>query len=566
MNTKNNYQHYLREAGHALEGAAMRSDAVQKVHAEIEKAELLIPVVGSFSAGKSSMLNSFIGRQVLPVGIRPETELAAELRFDADERIEAIALDGRMERFALDGFDHIRERAQQFRFLRVYVASPTLQKIEPLVLVDMPGYGSAAVSHNKAIGNYLARGAHFIAAISVEEGNITRSTESQLQDIIEMQRDLSIVVTKANLKPESDVRDIVAYIAEQVSDLTGSEQPVHVIGTDAAAIGRVLAAIDPEQLFVKLFGGQVKALHYGLLENVNIALASLRHSEEENGQARAELSDAVSKIERKRDFLLEDIRQRHGATGINGIVDAVGRELTKAADDMVAALQAGDKARLERLVGDIVRTTLLRKLKSHANEISAIVLHEFELELRGLDRIMNNYASDSTWSASLSQKMLEDLTRIQGSVLQIGTGLDKDSKLGTVLKTAATVLAIATNVVAPVVELLIIFLPQILPGLFAGHAREKMLNAVMTDMIPTVKEELRKELPSILEQQLDDLVRQVGAQFEDVLREKQQAICQQDDAARADAASLAERAGKLQELQQGLTALAGKTIFEVAHG
>ena len=335
----------------------MRADAVQKVHAEIEQAELLIPVVGSFSAGKSSMLNSFIGCQVLPVGIRPETELAAELRFDADERIEAIALDGRMERFALDGFDHIRLRAQQFRFLRVYVASPALQKIEPLVLVDMPGFGSAAVSHNKAIGNYLARGAHFIAAVSVEEGNITRSTESQLQDIIEMQRDLSIVVTKANLKPESDVADIATYIAEQVGDLTGSEPLVHVIGTDAAAIGRVLAAIDPEQLFAKLLGAQMKAMHYGLLENVNNELASLRHSEEENQQARAELTDAVSKIERKRDFLLEDIRQRHGTTGINGVVDAVGRELTKAADDMVAALQAGDKARLERLVGDIVRTT-----------------------------------------------------------------------------------------------------------------------------------------------------------------------------------------------------------------
>lgn len=497
----------------------MHSEARDQTCAEIEQAELLIPVVGSFSAGKSSMLNSFIGRQVLPVGIRPETELAAELRYDADERIEAIALDGRMERFALDGFDHVKERAQQFRFLRVYVASPALQRIEPLVLVDMPGFGSAAVSHNKAIGNYLARGAHFIAAISVEEGNITRSTECQLQDIVEMQRDLSIVLTKANLKPESDVRDIAAYIAEQSSDLTGSEQPVHVVGTDAAAIGRVLAAIDPEQLFAKLFGGQMKALHYGLLENANIALASLRHSEVENQQARAELTDAVAKIERKRDFLLEDIRQRHGATGINGIVDVVGRELTKAADDMVAALQAGDKARLERLVGDIVRTTLLRKLKSHANEISAIVLHEFELELRGLDRIMKDYASEGTWSASLSQKMLEDLGRIQGNVLQIGTNLDKGSKLSTVFKTAATVLAIATNVVAPVVELLIIFLPEILPGLFAGHVREKMQNAVMTDMIPAIKEELRKELPAILEQQLDDLVRQVGAQFEGVLRE-----------------------------------------------
>jgi GTP-binding protein EngB required for normal cell division len=293
MKTKNTYQHYLREAERVLESAAIRSEALHSLDVELETAELLVPVVGSFSAGKSSMLNSFIGRQVLPVGIRPETELAAELHFASDEHIEAIALDGSMQRFALDAFDQIWERAPDFRFLRVYIDSPALQRIEPLVLVDMPGFGSAAVSHNKAIGNYLSRGAHFIAAVSVEEGNITRSTESQLQDIVEMQRDISVVLTKANLKPESEVGDIAAYVAEQVNDLTGGAQPVHVIGSDAAAFERALAAIAPEQLFAKLFSSRLKALHFNLLENVNIALASLWRSADENQQALDELTAAA---------------------------------------------------------------------------------------------------------------------------------------------------------------------------------------------------------------------------------------------------------------------------------
>lgn len=566
MKTKKTYQHYLREAERVLENAAMRSEPLHSLDAELETAELLVPVVGSFSAGKSSMLNNFIGRQVLPVGIRPETELAAELRFAAEERIEAFTLEGNMERFALDAFDAIRGRAQDFRFLRVYIDSPALQRIEPLVLVDMPGFGSAAVSHNKAIGNYLASGVHFIATVSVEEGNITRSTESQLQDIVEMQRDISVVLTKANLKPESEAADIAAYVAEQVGDLTGGAQPVHVIGTDAAALDRVLAAIEPEQLFAKLFASRLKALHFNLLENTNIGLASLRRSTEENQQALDELTRAAGKVERKRDALLEDIRQRFGATSISSIVDAVGRELTAAADEMVAALQAGDKARLERVVGDIVRSTLLRRMKTHTSEISAVVVHEFELELRGLDRVMGNYASEEGWASGLSQKMLEDLAKIGGNISQLGGTLDKDSKLGTILKATATVLAVTTNVVAPVVELLIIFLPQILPGLFADNAREKMRAAVMTDLIPAIKEELRKELPAIVDQQLATLINQVGAQFEGVLREKQDAVRQHEDVTRADAAEVAERAGKLEQAQGALTALAEKTIFEVAHG
>ncbi|MEX0141186.1 dynamin family protein [Massilia sp. LMS1-1-1.1] len=566
MRTKKNYQQYLKEAEGALSSAAVQSEALDVLRTDLDTAELLIPIVGSFSAGKSSMLNGFIGRPVLPVGIRPETELAAELRYDTDERIEAIGLDGSTARYALDAFEQVKERAESFRFLRVYVDSAALQRLEPLVLVDMPGFGSAAISHNKAIGNYLARGAHFVAAVSVEEGNITRSTASQLQDIAAMGRQISVVLNKANLKPEAEVSEIAGYVADQIHDMTGTAQPVHVMGKDPAAFAGMLGTVDPEKLFAALFGARLKRLHFDLLENGNVALASLRHSSEENQQAFDELKEAAGKIERKRDLLIEDIRHRFGNGRVGAIVDAVGLALTDAADDMVAALQAGDKARLESLVGDLLRSTLLRKMKAQMSEISALVVHEFELELRGLDRLMSSYSADSTWSSGLSQKMLDGLSSIQTSIAKLGKDLDKDSNLGNVFKTAATVLAVATNVVAPIVELLIVFLPDILPALFAGSIREKIRTSVLTEMIPSIKEELRKELPGLFEQQLAELIRQVGAQFEQVLLDKQESIRQQESVVRDDAVKVAARIAQLEAMQATLTSRASALIFEDAHG
>ncbi len=45
------------------------------------KKQLVIPIVGNFSAGKSTLLNRFLGSSVLPTGITPETSLATELHY-----------------------------------------------------------------------------------------------------------------------------------------------------------------------------------------------------------------------------------------------------------------------------------------------------------------------------------------------------------------------------------------------------------------------------------------------------------------------------------------------------
>ena len=65
----------------AKEGS-LASDKQQKIELmqeSVAEQELLVPIVGEFSAGKSTMINTLWGDCVLPVAITPETSLATEL-------------------------------------------------------------------------------------------------------------------------------------------------------------------------------------------------------------------------------------------------------------------------------------------------------------------------------------------------------------------------------------------------------------------------------------------------------------------------------------------------------
>ena len=61
----------------------------------VEKMPLLVPVVGEFSSGKSSLLNKFMGKNILSVAIAPETAVPAELYWSEDEYDEGVYSDGR---------------------------------------------------------------------------------------------------------------------------------------------------------------------------------------------------------------------------------------------------------------------------------------------------------------------------------------------------------------------------------------------------------------------------------------------------------------------------------------
>lgn len=95
----------------------------------------------------------------------PETAIPAELYFSPEEYDEGVRADGSVERIA-----DIAAAAGRYTYLRRHINSPALRDIQPLVLVDMPGFDSPLDAHNKAIFSYLDKGCHYIVLTPAEDG------------------------------------------------------------------------------------------------------------------------------------------------------------------------------------------------------------------------------------------------------------------------------------------------------------------------------------------------------------------------------------------------------------
>lgn len=76
---------------------------------ELQNAKLLVLVVGGFSAGKSTFINSFLGKEALPVAITPETALAAEIYFSQKEKLVAMKTDEQSDEFSLNEFAQVTQ-------------------------------------------------------------------------------------------------------------------------------------------------------------------------------------------------------------------------------------------------------------------------------------------------------------------------------------------------------------------------------------------------------------------------------------------------------------------------
>src|ERR1035441_7858687 len=107
--------------------------------------------LGRFKAGKSSSLNHFIGRNVLPVGVVPVTAVVTEIRYGVCEEARVHRHDGHDFEVPLDQIGlYISEKenpenARQVDLITVEL--PELRRFRGLKFVDTPGLESA-LSHN----------------------------------------------------------------------------------------------------------------------------------------------------------------------------------------------------------------------------------------------------------------------------------------------------------------------------------------------------------------------------------------------------------------------------------
>jgi len=136
---------------------------------------------------------------------------------------------------------------------------------------------------------------------------------------------------------------------------------------------------------------------------------------------------------------------------------------------------------------------------------------------------------------------------------------DKNKAKG-IFRGLATILAVTTSVVTPLVELAIIFLPDILGFFQKDKKHEQFKKKLQNEIIPAIKRELRDKLTQQLSVNMENMVKDINNRFEQELSEKKRLI--EEMGHNRDADALEQRKERLMAIRSDLQQLANQSLYQ----
>jgi hypothetical protein len=485
----------------------------------IENIELIVPIVGAFSAGKSTLINKFLKTSILPVGISPETSLATELRFSEIEKIEAIK-ENEIEEFRIDGFDKIKKRSKEFKYLKLFLNNENLREIAPFVLVDMPGFDSPIKLHNEAIVYYLQKGVHFIVLINVEDGGISKSLIREIENILEFKAGVTIALSKTDLLSVEEVAKIKNYIEEQLESELDIKKDVLILDNEKG-LKDVILSLNIDEIYKSLFLDSLKILYFEIEQRVNSYENSLKNSKEKSLKEIENLKNSIQQLHRKKEKMIEKIENKYSRDFSQNIVNSVINEIVLH-QERIIEIALKDKEAFERELNEIVRHKLIFEIKRGLEKISSDIIDDFRIEVGNLDIEIED---KSKWINEVLENSKRVLNNTNNTLQTIANTIQKNSKM---YKAITTILGITTTILNPILEVAIIFLPEIIQFFTNSdkteEAKKELRKKFKSEILPTLKIKLQSKVDEVLDEEIRLIIETVNSQFEQEFEIKSEEI------------------------------------------
>ena len=568
IKTQEDYSNYLTKVEALLATIKLDTSTHKKLIQKVTTTELIVPVVGGFSAGKSTLINSFLGNQVLSTDLTPETALATELRYATDNYVEAIKSDGSIDRYTLEQIGEIKDKSAQYQYLKLYLENEKLRSIQPLVLVDMPGFDSPVELHNNAILSYLSKGIYFIILTSIEDGNITNSVLREIENMTEFGKDFSFCLSKSNLKGEDDVNAVQEKIQEQLEDYFDFKEEVIPLYADGSnELEKILKSIDYEELFKKIFQDELKWNYLESDSSINTIISTLKTSKEDVNNMLQELEDSIKKIIVKKETMIDNAKSEYSDNSVDSIINAVSRELINNKDSLVQLALQNQEVFSQEL-NEIVKNTLIHEVRKKLNEAGNDIVDDLSIELKDFGSNLGSFQLNEQWIGKIAESTKSLLHNAQNGLINlVQSRKENQSKdAGNTYKTITTVLGLATEVIDPLLEVVIVFLPEIL-SFFNTMIQEKKLkqevnNKFSMEIIPSIKTKLRGELPSLFGTQINNIIEIISDKFEDQLQQKEIEISKAQAEKEKNIKEIEQHLLTLENIKQQIKELANVVLYK----
>ncbi|MGA7409666.1 MAG: dynamin family protein, partial [Bryobacteraceae bacterium] len=189
-----------------------RSAAVRK--------DLSIAVLGRFKAGKSSFLNHFVGRDLLPVGVVPVTSVITEMQWGPEERGEVHFQDGSARAVPVETVgDFITESnnpENKKHVGGVVLHLPELRAFKGLRFIDTPGLESAFTHNTDASLAWVPNVDLALVAVGVDPP-LSHQDVVLIHKLFEYTPKVCVLLTKVDLLTEAERDEVLQFVRAQLN-------------------------------------------------------------------------------------------------------------------------------------------------------------------------------------------------------------------------------------------------------------------------------------------------------------------------------------------------------------
>lgn len=478
-----------------------------------------VPFLGVFTVGKSSLLNDWLGEVLLPEAQGATTALATELLPGPDSAMVIVQEDGTERPLpSLPANEEEANAPEASTGLYAYCTSPSenLAKVFPIVPVDMPGINSGIRRHTEALYRYANRGAAFFLVFMPEEGTLPAAMKAFLQELELDARPVWVVITKCDTAHEEKINSVTETVTGQLRSM--GIEPKGVLhcgrgaGNTAERLQRGLLSLDVATLNDTAHLEQALTAALRLKDQI----ATLQDSDKLDARELDRQIRVCDKVvqDLQEALAVEKKKLSRKLANLPAIVgDEVLQALNSNTEALVSALESGEDVfatRLTGLVNKVVNSTLDSTLEKDFGDMIKDIANTLEMEEgEALD------PGKLRTSVQAATKTLHTVAKI----------LKKIQGAGQYYKVVTTILALATSVVAPLVELIIIFLPDLLAFFNSKEKqRERLAGELRARVFPAVQAEVNSEIRKLLPEIEADLAAALRREWTDRLEDAKAAL------------------------------------------
>lgn len=503
-------------------------ESLEKIRYIRDRFEIKLMVVGQFNAGKSSLLNGLLERRdFLKVAQVPQTALATELNYAESDSAFAFRNSGEIEPLFADG----TYTPKEYSHLSYHLRAEGLKMLSDFTVVDMPGIDSGIEAHAKALSGYIDSGSAYLVVIDQEKGGIDETTLNFIMEISQYSDQIAVLINKCD-KITTETAQTIAETAKDVLSSFGFVYPVYVVSAFDIDIRDKIVSIVSSFHMQVVFDRAMQKCIYTELFNAEKSLQIVKRklfldtydldcALQKYNRIKKEMTQI---FEMKKQEELQNVENE-----VNKIISQIRTGLIQRSDNAAYALLGGNQTAAEAIILETVRPIMLSSIR--------------DISIRQIDNVTNslNFSGlqDEAEQADVSDIVCNMANNLK-DLIELGSfesrlTYEDNSKKALVQKYHAVtgLLSVATNFVAPWMELVIIFLPDmisLLGKLFGETDLDKAKRNFENNVVPQICNQL---FPQI-HQGLQDSTKRILDEYKMILDQQIEVIQHNIEKAKAD--------------------------------